>query len=273
MQTSARFPEDDPQKAGDIPDEQEGTPPGDSRPDPSWSLDRLASYAKDEVTCSFNAEQEAILQAHKSAVHLFRAGHALALARAKCKGEQHGDWKKFKKKHGLADTTANDAIRLYEIAKTEDALFGLGITEAKVKFGIAGPKKKKSSPNPKPASGDGPALRPGHEEGEIDTNDTETTVTKQSAESGSARGDEDDTSKKTDDDTRHQAAGETDSADEPAQPLVDELEEIAQRLSEINQDTFGKIHWNKTAIRKARRALVALNNQAIAINRRLINEE
>jgi len=272
MQTSARFPEDDPQESGHIPDEPEGIPPGDDLPGPSWSLERLASYAKNEVTTSFFAEQQAILQAHKSAVHLFRAGHALALARSKCKGEQHGDWKKFKKKHGLADTTANDAIRLYESAKTEDALVGLGITEAKLKFGIAGHKKKKPSPHPKPAPGVGPAHRPDNEEGETDKNDIETAVTKESAGSGSPGSDKDDTSKKTDD-MQQQAAGGTDIAGEQAQTLIEKLEEIAQRLSEINQDTFGKIHWNKTAIRKARRALVALNNHAIAINRRLINEE
>ena len=160
MQKSARFPEDDPQTAGQSVVQNEAAPSGEARPDPSWTLDRLAVYAKDEVSNSFHAEHQAILQAHKSAVHLFRAGHALALAREKCKGEQHGDWKKFKKKHGLADTTANDAIRLYENAKTEDALAGLGITQAKEKFGIARPKKPKkgASPSPRPRP---PAPTPG----------------------------------------------------------------------------------------------------------------
>lgn len=109
-------------------------PTGDAQPDASWSLDTLASYAKGEVANSKAAEKLAILQAKKSAVHLFRAGHALFLAREQCKGEKHGDWAKFKRKYGLAGTSANDAIRLFENVKTEESLDGLGITEAKVKF-------------------------------------------------------------------------------------------------------------------------------------------
>ncbi|HEY7328057.1 MAG TPA: hypothetical protein VH592_10475 [Gemmataceae bacterium] len=276
MQTSARFPDDDPQKAGHVPNEQAGTPPGDDRPDPSWSLERLASYAKDEVTCSFHAEQEAVLQAHKSAVHLFRAGHALALARAKCKGEQHGDWKKFKKKHALADTTANDAIRLYENAKTEDALAGLGITEAKVKFGVTRPRNVKTPPPPKspPQAGAGPGAdsQPGNAEGATDKNNAESAVTKESGRSAPSGSDGAGTSEKADKGGAP-GDGETDSADEQADTLAKELEEIAQRLSEINQDTFGKVHWTKAKIRKAMIAVAAVKQSAMGIHRRLRNEE
>ncbi len=58
-----------------------------------------------------------------------------------------------------------------------------------------------------------------------------------------------------------------------AEGLAEELEGIAQRLSEINQDEFGKIHWQKAAIRKAMNAVAAVRSNAIAINRRLINED
>jgi hypothetical protein len=276
MQKSARFPEEGPQTPGRIPDDQNAIPPVDDRPDPSWSLDRLASFAKDEVTCSFHAEQEAILQAHKSAVHLFRAGHALALARAKCKGEQHGNWKKFKKKHTIADTTANDAIRLFENAKTEDALVGLGITEAKVKFGVTRPRNGKTPPPPKspPNAGAGPGAdsQPGNAEGEIDNNNAETAVTKESGRSGPSGSDGAGTSEKADNGGAP-GDGETDSADDQAETLANELEVIAQRLSEINQDTFGKIHWTKASIRKARNAAAAMPKSAKDIHRRLRNEE
>src|SRR5262249_17332413 len=113
----------------------------------------------------------------------------------------------------------------------------------------------------------------GNEGAASESNDTDSTVSKDNTGSGTSASYGQDTSDKAEDATPQQAAGGIDSTGEQAQTLVKELEEIAQRLGEINQDTFGKIHWQKAIIRKARRALVALNNHAIAINRRLINEE
>jgi hypothetical protein len=60
---------------------------------------------------------------------------------------------------------------------------------------------------------------------------------------------------------------------ETGEGLVEELEWIAQRLSEINQDEFGKIHWQSEAVKKGRRAVAALNKHAISIDRRFRNEE
>ena len=60
---------------------------------------------------------------------------------------------------------------------------------------------------------------------------------------------------------------------ETGEELAEELEGIAQRLSEINQDEFGKIHWRSEAISKGRRAVAALNKHALAIDRRFRNEE
>lgn len=60
---------------------------------------------------------------------------------------------------------------------------------------------------------------------------------------------------------------------ETGERLVEELEGIAQRLSEINQDEFGKIHWQSEAVKKGRRAVAALNKHALAIDRRFRNEE
>jgi hypothetical protein len=134
MQTSARISAEKLHQLGFIVVGNEAVPLGESLPDSTWELDRLAVFAKGELVNSVQAEQAALLQAHKSAVHLFRAGCALAIARAKCKAEGHGTWAKWKGAHDLADTSVNDAIRLYENAQTEDALDGMGITQAKEKY-------------------------------------------------------------------------------------------------------------------------------------------
>ena len=60
---------------------------------------------------------------------------------------------------------------------------------------------------------------------------------------------------------------------ETGEELVKELEGIAQRLSEINQDTFGTIHWTKTCTRQAKNALAAMNKSIITINKRLNDEK
>jgi hypothetical protein len=106
----------------------------DATPDSSWGLDRLVAYAEAQLTISEEAEKRSILEARKSAVALFWAGCALFHVRAERKAKGHGEWTKLKRERGWKDTTANDAIRLYENAKTPDALAGLGITEAKVKY-------------------------------------------------------------------------------------------------------------------------------------------
>ena len=57
----------------------------------------------------------------------------------------------------LPHATVIQAIQLYERAKSEEAIEGLGITEAKEKFGIVKPKVN-SAPAPKPWPGRSPLL-------------------------------------------------------------------------------------------------------------------
>jgi len=118
MQTSARISEDKLHQLGFTVVGNEAVPLDESLPDSTWELDRLALFAKGELANSVQTEQAALLQAHKSAVHLFRAGCALAFAREKCKAEGHGTWANWKREHDLADTSVNDAIRLYENAQS-----------------------------------------------------------------------------------------------------------------------------------------------------------
>ena len=127
--------------------------PTDSTPEPSWELSRLEAYAKSQLAISGQAEQAALLQSHRSAVALFHAGWALSLIRDERKMSGHGAWSRWKTDNCLKDTTVNDAIRLFNGAKTEVALIGLGITEAKDKFVY--PKKEADSEE-KEADADSP---------------------------------------------------------------------------------------------------------------------
>jgi hypothetical protein len=106
----------------------------DATPCPSWQPKRLIASATAHLATSEVAERESLVQAHKSAVALFWAGCALSLLRAQCKAKRHGAWAKLQREQGWARTTVNDAIRLYENAQTPDALDGLGIIEAKLRF-------------------------------------------------------------------------------------------------------------------------------------------
>lgn len=251
-----------------LPVEDEADPTDETQPDSSWSLDRLSEFATEEVNNSFFAEKAAILQAHKSAVYLFRAGHALFLAREKCKGEKHGDWTKFKKKYSIADTTANDAIRLYENAKTEDALAGLGITEAKKKF-VYPPKQAVTSP----AS---PVKKPPKKTAKTSSQRPTSAVT-QETNSPLSQGNG---TTAPNPDSAPSGDGEIASASAPEEPevsfttaLIEELEEIAQRLAEIAQDDFGKATWTAVEARQGTNAVNSMYPTLKSIQRRLRNEE
>lgn len=103
-------------------------------PDATWNEEQLTEYAKSKLAASKEGERQSLLQAEKAAVELFWAGSALSAIREKKKEEKHGAWNAWKKRHRLASTTVNDAIRLFEGAQAPEALLGLGITAAKEKF-------------------------------------------------------------------------------------------------------------------------------------------
>jgi len=106
----------------------------DENPGESWEMSRLEAYAKRRLASSSQAEGQALLQAEKAAIELYWAGCALKFIRDQKKAEHHGAWTEWKRECGHPDTTVNDAIRLYENAKTPDALTGMGITKAKKQF-------------------------------------------------------------------------------------------------------------------------------------------
>lgn len=101
-------------------------------PDESWEANRLGEFA--------SAEQKRLrLYDRKMAIHAFRLGHALSLAHEKV---PYGDWGKFLKKFHVSEATDWRARKLYDEAKTENALKSLGIADAYKKFGINRSEKK-----------------------------------------------------------------------------------------------------------------------------------
>lgn len=108
----------------------------DLQPDPTWSLDDLAGYAKAGFTASDSAESEAkdladklAFTARTSILAYFRAGKALTLARDKLKAT--GEWCGWLDSHSLNRKTVLTAITIFEQGKTEDEVSRYSLAEAK----------------------------------------------------------------------------------------------------------------------------------------------
>jgi hypothetical protein len=120
----------------------------DGTPDDTWDVERLTDYATEHL-------EEAILMGRRAAVAFHRAGRALRLIREK---EKRGhNWMAWQKQNGLKKTTVNDAIRFFVKQPDEQAVAGLGITDALARYGIrprpeAGNTSRKSA-RPGDASG------------------------------------------------------------------------------------------------------------------------
>lgn len=114
-------------------------------PDISWALTDL----EDEIA----HEQTAVLFHEKRmAIHTYRLGRALALARKKV---DHGSWGPFLEKHSLSVATDCRARQLFERAPSEHDIEGLTIQQAYKKFGISTGKDKSKKPEPQDGVADG----------------------------------------------------------------------------------------------------------------------
>lgn len=235
----------------------EVVPAEDGCPDESWETGQLEAFAKRRLTSSGQAERQAILQAEKAAVDLFWAGCALQIIRAKKKAERHGAWTEWKRTQGYHDTTVNDAIRLFEKAKTPDALYGMGITAAKEKFVY--PFQHNVEDEEASPSGDQRTGRPAKARGKrtrTTTREPTTDPERGSGEEGQGTTDEDDESPATD----------------PASTLTTELEEIAQRLNEIAQDDLGKVDLKNQVPDRLLKSIQAVSQGIDNIYRRISRE-
>lgn len=102
-------------------------------PSAEWSLDELAAY--------FQERQGALTAlAKKSAVEVFRGGHALSIVKVKVPDGKYGSWLK---EHKIKTTTAWEAVTLFEKAGSEAALKDFTLTQAKKHFGVVKEKQKK----------------------------------------------------------------------------------------------------------------------------------
>ena len=121
------------------------------RPDPEWSPDQLGEFAKhqDDLCAGLG---------RKMAVHRYREGYALTLARNKL--TEHGEWGKFLAKHGIATSTDARVRKLYEEVGSEEELQGMMVMDAYVRYGIEKERKQKSAKKadeePKEESADSP---------------------------------------------------------------------------------------------------------------------
>jgi hypothetical protein len=105
-------------------------------PDASWDLDQLGIYAETGLLEANRLKKESLRIGRRSTVQIFRAGHALSIARRKVKAEKWGEWGRWLATHNLKRTTAWEAIQLYERAGSEDAIANLTPGEAKRQYDI-----------------------------------------------------------------------------------------------------------------------------------------
>jgi hypothetical protein len=97
-----------------------------SPPDPTWTIDQLNDYERHHY-------EQFIMLGKRKAVHLYRLGEALMIAKGKC---EHGEWGKYLKSLGISEATASRARALVKLATSIEAVTELGITEAYIEYGI-----------------------------------------------------------------------------------------------------------------------------------------
>jgi hypothetical protein len=113
-------------------------PQAESIPDESWDLDRLGDYARTGLSDADRFKRESIQLGRRSTVQIFRAGHALSIARRKV---PWGEWGPWLATRNIKRTTAWEAIELYQRAGSEEAIANLTPVEAKRRYGIGKPPR------------------------------------------------------------------------------------------------------------------------------------
>ncbi|CAN5890362.1 hypothetical protein BH23PLA1_BH23PLA1_39260 [soil metagenome] len=115
---------------------------GESMPDETWDLDRLARYASAGLAKADRLMQGSIQIGRRSTVEIFRSGRALSIARRRLKAEGRGRWTRWLEQHGIKRTTAWEAAELFERAGSEDKVANLMPGEAKRLFWVISPPRE-----------------------------------------------------------------------------------------------------------------------------------
>ena len=212
------------------------------------NLSQLAKYVSGEIKSSKESKKESLLQAKKSACHLFYAGEALDKARTLCEKQKYGEWKKWKEENNFAHTTVNDAIRLFKKAKTVEAIAGLGITDAKKKF-VYQTKHEKTEIPKKPV------------------------VEKEASEKSAKKafGTNSKNMKPVDKGGQNQPIGPVEQLD-PIDEIIETLNSLAQQLTEIAQDRLRKVNLQKADSPRIQTALDAITQGTSKIQERIEHE-
>ncbi len=112
-----------------------------SIPDRNWALEKLTPYIRERLKTRVDILVQLAALGRQSAVELFRAGRALHFVREKLKVDSA--YCQWLEDNDIARTTAHEAIKLFYNAKTEEAVAGMTVTEAKITYRVI---KKKGTP-------------------------------------------------------------------------------------------------------------------------------
>ena len=118
-------------------------------PEADWGIDRLTQYVVSAYQTTTSIEASLAILTRRSVISAFRLGKALWLVRDQMK--QIGSWGDWCEQHGVKRTTAYEYVQLFEKAKTEDAVKGMTLTQAKQFFGVSGTGKAKGKKVEPPA--------------------------------------------------------------------------------------------------------------------------
>jgi hypothetical protein len=103
-------------------------------PSETWDEARLTSYIVVSLAEADEYEKQATALSRRSTAMIYRAGHALSILAPRLKAERR--WCPWQAEHGIARTTAWEAIKLFERAPSEQAIALLTSSEAKQQYGI-----------------------------------------------------------------------------------------------------------------------------------------
>jgi len=140
--------------AGSWPVGSDGASVAD-KPNQNWSIEQLQQYGIRAISQATALDAAIVRMKKKGARHVYRAGHAFSLIRAKLKEERQ--YMKWLETFTLSHSAVHQAIQLYERFESEEAVGDMTTTEAKAAVGIVQAKNRHVPGRMKPAKRSKPA--------------------------------------------------------------------------------------------------------------------